>query len=328
MLEVGKLDSALLKKVVFEKILYKNPEVLVKANIGEDCAVIDFGQYDCVMSTDPITAAVSKIGNLAIHITCNDIASNGVKPLGIMLVAMLPVGTTEEDIEEIMRQAGETAKQLEVEIIGGHTEITSAVSKPVIVSTAVGKNLRREDIKIKKGDVILMTKSAGLEGIGIIAEDHEDELKKFLKKEEIQKAKNFLRDISVVREGIIGGKVGASVMHDVTEGGILGAIWELCDSANVGAEVLYDNINVDILTKKISKNFNIDYLKLISSGCMLIVISKDKKDELIREMNREGIEISEIGYVDVVENGVKLFKNGVSLDIEPPRSDEIYKVIK
>ena len=114
MLKAGKLDSDLLKKIVFDKITFRRPEVLTRPGIGEDCAVVDFGSYDCVMSTDPITAAISDIGRLSIHISCNDIASNGIEPLGIMLAVMLPVGTTEEDIEEMMRQAGEVSERLGV----------------------------------------------------------------------------------------------------------------------------------------------------------------------------------------------------------------------
>ena len=145
MLEIGKLDSKLLEKIVFENIKFKRKEVLKRSGIGEDCAVIDFGEYDCVMSTDPITAAVDQIGRLAIHISCNDIASNGIEPLGVMLAVMLPVGTTEEDIEEMMKQAGDAASELGVEIIGGHTEITPAVRQPVIVSTAIGRSASKQE---------------------------------------------------------------------------------------------------------------------------------------------------------------------------------------
>ena len=113
MLETGKLDSELLKQIVFNKIKYRSEDVKVRPGIGEDCAVMDFGDYECIMSTDPITAAVSDIGRLAIHITCNDIASNGVQPLGIMLAVMLPVGTTEEDIEA---EYENLSKQYELEI--------------------------------------------------------------------------------------------------------------------------------------------------------------------------------------------------------------------
>ena len=95
-LKVGKLDSDLLKNAVIDRISLKRPEVLVRAGIGEDCAVMDFGKYECVLSTDPITAAVSEIGRLAIHISCNDIASNGVEPVGILLAVMLPEGRLRE----------------------------------------------------------------------------------------------------------------------------------------------------------------------------------------------------------------------------------------
>ncbi|MEL7656910.1 MAG: AIR synthase related protein, partial [Bacillota bacterium] len=139
MLKTGKLDSRLLEEIVFKNIKYKRPEVITRPGIGEDCAVVDFGAYECVMSTDPITAAVGEIGKLAVHISCNDIASNGIEPLGIMLTVMLPEGTTEEQVEEIMKQAGQVSEELGVEIIGGHTEITPAVTKPIIVSTAIGR---------------------------------------------------------------------------------------------------------------------------------------------------------------------------------------------
>ena len=108
-LPVGKLGSEILKKIVFDKITYKRDEVITRPGIGEDCAVVDFGKYECVLSTDPITAAVSDIGRLAIHISCNDIASDGVEPLGILLAVMLPQGTTADDIEHIMADAAHAA---------------------------------------------------------------------------------------------------------------------------------------------------------------------------------------------------------------------------
>ena len=223
MLKVGKLDSNMLQKIVIDKIKYKRPEVKTRAGIGEDCAVIDYGKYECVVSTDPITAAINDIGRLAIHISCNDIASNGIEPLGITLTVMLPEGTTEEDISMIMAQAGAAAEKVGVEIIGGHTEITAAVNQPVIVSTAIGRGLAGDSQSahnMKPGDYILMTKPAGLEGTGIIASDFEEELSGVLTDEELVSAKALLDQVSVVKEGLIAGEIGTSGMHDVTEGGI------------------------------------------------------------------------------------------------------------
>lgn len=332
MLEIGKLDSELLKRIVFEKISYKRPEVLVRPGIGEDCAVVNFGnEYNCVMSTDPITAAVNDIGRLAIHITCNDIASNGIQPLGIMLTVMLPYGTTEEDVAMIMEQAGETAAKLQVEIIGGHTEITNAVVKPVIVSTAIGRapvgNKNSAD-NMSVGDHILITKRVGIEGAGIIASDLENELKNVLTESELNTAKGFLDEVSVVREGIIAGEIGTNGMHDVTEGGVLGAVYEMAVIANHGVEIYKDRIPVDDVTLKIADKFNIDYMRLISSGCMLIVAAKDKKDEIIEKIQAAGINVSDIGMITEKEKGYKLIVGDTVTDILPPAGDELYKAVK
>ena len=331
MLKTGKLDSDLLKKIVIDNITYKRSEVLTRAGVGEDCAVIDFGPYECVMSTDPITAAVNEIGRLAIHISCNDVASNGVEPLGILLAVLLPPGTTEEDISMIMKQAAEAAAQCGVEIIGGHTEITEAVNKPIIVSTAVGRGRKWQSAsaeKIRVGDAILMTKSAGLEGTGIIASDFRDELRRFLTEDEIRRAEDLLKDVSVIKEGIIAGEVGTNGMHDVTEGGILGAVWEMCQIAGVGAEVWGDAIPVEEVTRKICQYYGIDYLRLISSGSMVIMASPDKKEEIVKRLEATGVSVHTIGKILPLEEGLTVIENGVREPIDPPRPDELYKVVK
>lgn len=328
-LSTGKLDSDLLKTIVFDKIKYRSEEVKVRPGIGEDCAVMDFGDYDCIMSTDPISSAVSDIGRLAIHITCNDIASNGVRPLGIMLAVMLPEGTTDDDVEHIMGQAAETAASLKVEIIGGHTEISPAVKQPIIVSTAIGKiqagqSASSEDIEV--GDYIMMTKSVGLEGTGIIASDFEDEIIKatdsdggrLVSDEEIQRAKSFLQRVSVVEEGCVAGSIGTHGMHDITEGGILGAIWEMCQIAGKDAEIWEENIPIEPETKKICDIFSINPLRFISSGSMIILVAEDKKEAMAEAMAEAGVPATYIG---------RIVARGQGTQIDPPGADELYKVV-
>ena len=308
---------------------------MARAGIGEDCAVIDFGEYECVLSTDPITAAVSEIGRLAIHISCNDIASNGVEPVGILLTVMLPEGSTDDDVRTIMEQAADAADACNVEIIGGHTEVTTAVNKPVIVSTAIGKGLRggsasAENIRI--GDSIIMTKTAGLEGTGIIAGDFESELKGVLSNDEIEGAKALLGNVSVVRDGTVAGSVGTHGMHDVTEGGILGAIWEICQIAGVGAEIHEDAVPVNPVTRKICDHFGINYMRLISSGSMIIMARPEKKNEIIKKLEAVGVAAAEIGRITAPEDGLVLVKGSGKdekrMPIDPPGPDELYKVVK
>lgn len=331
MLKTGKLDSKLLEEIVFKNIKFKRPEVITRPGIGEDCAVVDFGAYECVMSTDPITAAAGEIGRLAVHISCNDIASNGVEPLGIMLAVMLPEGTTEEQVEEIMKQAGQVSEELGVEIIGGHTEITPAVNKPVIVSTAIGRGAKwssQQAENMKPGDYILMTKQAGLEGTGIIAGDFKGELAGFLTDEEFREAADMLQKVSVVKEGVIAGKIGTAGMHDVTEGGVLGAVWEMCDIAKTGAEVWIDQVPVTDVTKKICDRFDIDYLRLISSGSMMIMVHPEVKGQMEQELRNAGIPVACIGRIVEREAGVRMVVNGEKIVIAPPAGDELYKAVR
>ncbi|SKC92498.1 hydrogenase expression/formation protein HypE [Maledivibacter halophilus] len=327
-MKVGKLDSELLEKIVFSHIKFRRKEVLVRSGIGEDCAVVDFGEYALVMSTDPITGAANEVGKLAVHINCNDIASNGIQPLGLMMTILAPEKTTEKEIDQIMEQAASEAAKLNVEIIGGHTEVTRAVNRIVISATAIGKQLKSSIVRnseVKIGDKIIMTKTAGLEGTGIIAHDLEEKLSSTFSREIIEKAQKMVEYISVVKEGVIGGKIGASSMHDVTEGGLLGAVWEICSASKVGCNIYRDKIAISKETEEICKFLNINPLKLISSGTMVITISPDKEEKLIKELKKSGIDASVIGEITVT--GKYLIENNREFEIESPQSDELYKVI-
>lgn len=326
-MKVGKLDSQLLEDIVFQHITFRRPEVTSRPGIGEDCAVVDFGDFDCVLSTDPITGTSIEIGRLAVHISCNDIASNGVEPLGLLLACLLPESITPEEIEEIMRQAGEEAKNLGVEIIGGHTEITKAVNQPIIVATALGRGVKK-DVKalekIKPGDAILMTKSAGLEGTAILAWDWEERLKESLSEQEIDLAKKLVKNISVVKEGLIAGRIGPTGMHDITEGGVLGAVYELCQVGKVGAILYSELIPVLEITKKVCHICGVDWLRLISSGSMMILVRPEKKDLMIRAIQEEGISVTEIGIIKEANQGCMLVEGERKTEIGPPESDALY----
>ena len=332
-LKIGKLDSDVLQRIVIDKIRYLSPEVKTRAGIGEDCAVIDYGEYECVVSTDPITADIKNIGRLAIHISCNDVASNGIEPLGITLAVMLPVGTTESDVQTIMTQAGTAAEEAGVEIIGGHTEVTPAVNQPVIVSTAFGRGIAGESASarnMRPGDMILMTKSAGLEGTGIIATEKAEELTGVLTPQELRRAQGMIRDVSVVKDGITAGRIGTSGMHDVTEGGILGAVWEMCHISGLGAEVELEAIHVDPVTEKIAAHYGINPLRLISSGCMLIVAPPSKAYKIVTEYHKIDVNIKSaiIGKICGAEHGItQIDPQGQESEIAPPYADELYKVI-
>ena len=329
-LKVGKLDNDILEKIVFGNIKYRSGDVIKRAGLGEDCAVMDFGEYDCIVSTDPITATPNEIGKLAVYISCNDIASNGIEPFALTMSVLLPEGTCEKEVELIMKQAGEAAMDLEVEIVGGHTEITTAVVRPVIVSTVFGKSLRGESQTcdlMSEGDLICVTKDLALEGTAIIVGDHEDIMREVLSEDEIKQAKSFMDSISVVKDGVLAGSIGTHGMHDVTEGGILGAVWEMCMNSKLGARIYESRIPLTDITKKVMKYLDVDPLKMISSGSMVMAISKDKEEDMKVAFKDAGINFNVIGEIVNEGEGITLESaDGIS-PVLPPQSDEIYRAL-
>lgn len=326
-MEIGKVPNDVLKEIILNKIKYKRKEVILRPKIGEDCCAVDFGDNTCVLSSDPVTGSVKEVGKIAVHVSCNDIASCGVEPIGLLITILAPPDALEDDLGLIMGQICTTADSLNVDILGGHTEVTRAVNRFVIITTAIGKAPKEKLVTTsgaKTGDDIIMTKSAGIEGTSIIAHDKEKEITAILGKESVDRAKSFTEKISVINEGIIAGEFGVSAMHDVTEGGILGAVWEVAEASNVGVEVYKESIPIEAETLQIANIYSIDPLKLISSGCMLITCPNGRG--LVKRLNDSKIKAAIIGKV-VDGNEKTLIREGVREVIEQPNADELYKVI-
>ena len=332
-MRTGKLDNELLHRLVLARTGAARQEVLVGSGIGEDCSVLDFGEYECVVSTDPITSPDSRIGTLAVHIACNDVASNGVEPFAVMLTFLFPTSITEEEIGEIAIQADKTAKKLGVQIIGGHTEVTDAVSQTVASATAIGRAPKKPRgdhsllSPVLPGDLVVVTKNLALEGTAIAAELHAAKLRPSMADTEIERAKAMLDHISVVREGVIAGRLGIAAMHDVTEGGILGAVWELCARHDVGAEIYAASLPFDPATLSLCAALDLDPMRLISSGSMLIFVSGEKWDALSEALSEADIKASVVGRVAPGGDGLVLVtRNGDREGIAAPGPDELYKI--
>lgn len=327
-MKVGKLSIDKLEDLVLKNIEVENKNIETVGKIGEDCSSIILDDKIIYLTSDPITGTSKGIGKLAININSNDIATEGIKPLGVMLTILLPPTTKEEELAELMIEAQNEAKKVGVTILGGHTEVTDAVNKIIVSVTAIGIDKKDERVKkdkIKAEDVLIITKGVGIEGTGIISYEKEDELKNILTKEELEKGKNFLEKTSVVKDGIVAKKY-VKRMHDITEGGLLGAVWELSSLYKLGVKIYKERIYIDKITSKISNYYNIDPLRLISSGSMLMICEKKNVEELMMKLRENNIESYVIG--ELTEDLEKvLIENGEKKKITPPDSDELYKVI-
>lgn len=328
-MKLGKIPEIVLTRSVLKQINHRREEVLVGPAIGEDCSVLAIADDEVlVLSTDPITGTTEDIGTLAVHITANDIASNGAEMIGIMLTILLPQYSDETGLKTIMKEIEMVCQQLNIEVLGGHTEVTRAVNQPIITVTGVGKMKRSDLIKTsgaKPGQEIVMTKWAGLEGTAIIATAKEEELKQKYSQSFLQGAKDMIHHISVVPEARIAKEVGVTSMHDVTEGGIYGALWEIGAASNVGMEVDINKILLRQETVEICEYYDLNPYKLISSGCMLIVT--EKANLLVKRLEEEGIPASVIGHI-TADNDRLVRNQEERRYLEPAKSDELYKVMQ
>lgn len=326
-MNIGKVPETVLKRSILKQIKHRRDEVLVGPGIGEDCSILELDKDEVfVISTDPITGTTENIGTLAVHITANDIASNGAEVIGIMLTILLPDGARESDLRACMQEIEATCVKLNIEVMGGHTEITSAVNQPIITVTGIGKMPKDSMIKTagaKPGQEIVMTKWAGLEGTAIIAKSKEEELLSKYTSDFIKGAKDFINEISVVTEARIGRSMGVTSMHDVTEGGIFGALWEIGEASKVGLEVNLKKIPIKQETVEICEFYDLNPYKLISSGVMLMIT--DHANELVDELNKKGISSAVIGKITSGNERV-IINDSEKRFLMPPKSDELYKV--
>ncbi len=327
-MKIGKVPESVLKRSILKQIHTKRDEVCLGAGVGEDCAAIKLAEDEIfVLSTDPITGTAMDIGDLAIQITLNDLASAGAEPVGVMLTALLPESITEEEIRKIMQQADAACAKANVQIMGGHTEVTNVVNQAVLTVTGVGKAKEGALVSTagaKPGMDIIVTKWIGLEGTSIIAKEKQQELLDRFSENFIFRAQKFDQMLSVIPEAATAVKSGVSAMHDITEGGIFGALWEMAEASCVGLEIEWKKIPVKQETIEICEFFGINPYELISSGSMLMAAKDGNK--LVLDLKKAGIEATVIGKA-TADNDRVLLNGEERRFLEPPKTDELYKVI-
>lgn len=318
----GKLPSENLKKLL-DKLKNKRPETLQGAELGLDAAVLDFEGDLVAISTDPITGAAEGIGALAIDVSVNDIATTGGEAVGVLLTLLLPPGTEISEIKEIMTDAEKRAEELNVEIVGGHTEITNAVTRTIVIGTVLGrvpKEVFPDVSKIRPGHEIFMTKSAPMSAASILSHEYGDFLKELNKDLDIKYLKSLGDKVSVQKDGEIGAKY-AHYLHDITEGGILGALYEASVASGYGIEIEKDFIPIDEEFKKLAKTLEINPYRTLATGSMIIISEEGEKLE--KAFKEENISLTKIGMV--TESGKILVENGEKKEIEPPIGDDLFR---
>lgn len=327
-MKIGKLPEPVLIRSVLKQVKHRREEVLVGPAVGQDCAVLQLEPDEVfVMSTDPITGTVKDLGSHSIHITANDLAASGAEPVGVMLTVMLPDTVEEPEVRKMIQDVEAVCQSLHMEVLGGHTEITNVVHQPLISVTGVGKLKRSRMIttrQIQPDQDVVVTKWIGLEATTILAKEKEEELRKRFPGGIVDTAIGFDRLLSVVPESRIAMEHGVSAMHDITEGGVFGALWEMASGAGVGLEVDLKKIPIRQETVEICQYFDVNPYQIMSSGSMMIVT--DDGYELVRKLEAAGIHGAVVGRTN--SGNDRILRNGEDVRyLDKPQPDELYKVL-
>jgi hydrogenase expression/formation protein HypE len=299
---VGKLPSEELKSL-FSRLQPHDPRVLLGPGVGLDCAVIDFSDTLLVAKSDPITFTAEDIGWYAVQINANDIATTGARPRWFLVTILLPPEKSDKRVvDRIFEQLHFACAQLEIEIVGGHTEITSGLDRPIISGTMLGEVSRTSLITPKgaqPGDILLLSKGIPIEAGSILAREYELELQD-LDPQILQRARDYLTrpGISIVPEALLASKTGGvTAMHDPTEGGLLCGLWELSEVAGVGLLIERDAIPIFREAKEICEALGVDPFTAIASGALLLCVREDTAGPILEAFEEAGIQATVIGSI-------------------------------
>jgi len=334
MISLGKLNPNFLEKLMKNYPGVEDNRLIVGPRIGEDAAVIDFNNRHLVAKTDPVTFVSDEIGWYAVNVNANDLATRGAKPRWFQSTILLPENkTTEEMVEKIFSQISYACKELDVAIIGGHTEVTYNLDRPIVIGCMLGEVEKDKLVTTsgaKSGDDIILTKGIVVEGTSIITREKEEELReKGYSDSFIKKCKNHLYNMSVVKDALIANEtVKVHSMHDPTEGGLANGLHEIAQASNTGLLICKDRIPVLRESEILCKEYNLNPLGTITSGTLILTTSQKESKKLLERYKTAGIRASIIGKIKDKSYGMKILDENQIKNLEYSEKDEIIKIFE
>ncbi len=322
-MKVGKISEPILKRSVLKKIVYKDKTVISRAAVGHDSSVIKGIDADKLMvtATETVVAKRDYHHNRAFIKAVNNVVAVGATPTYAQLSIVLPEGMREIKLKMLMDEMADLAASMKIHITGGHTAVSDAVLKPVVTVTITGYVSSDEVVcsykeSVKPGQDIVMTKAAGLEGTALLAEEYEEEFLKRFTPLYINNSKKLIDYISVVEEAKLARDYGVSAMHDMSEGGVFGALWELGEAVNHGLKVDLKKINIRQETIELTNHLNINPYLMPSSGSLLMVTSDGLG--LVSKLLENGIDACIIGKI-TEDNDKVIINEDEKRYLEPPK---------
>jgi hydrogenase expression/formation protein HypE len=327
----GKLRPEILARLLGHTS--QSPDLVVGPALGEDAAVIDQGDRYLVLTTDPITFTASHCGWYSVCVNANDIAACGGTPRYYSAAIIFPEArTTLEDVERLFAEIEDACRRLGVLWVGGHTEVSPAVTGPLVVGQMIGEVAPEHLCKsgaAKEGDALLLVKTGAIEATAIIAAQRASEVEAVQGKERARRCREFLFDpgLAIVREAALARGFPVHAMHDPTEGGVITGIREICAASNCGALVLQASIGILPETEALCSQFGLDPLGAISSGALLLTLPQEAAVPLVHHYHEHGVPASVIGEILDPIAGLSIRRRDGRLEALPEFAvDEITKL--
>ena len=331
-LPVGKLPGDLLASLLGQ--VRHDPRVLLGPKVGADAAVLDWGDRVLIATADPVTFATDLIGWYAVQVNANDVACLGGTPRWFLATLRLPEDSTAGQATDAFQQILSACKDMGVALVGGHTEITYGLDRPIVMGAMLG-DAPRENVVwpagAQPGDVLLLTKGIALEGTALLAREAADLLaRRGVSAETLERARRllFTPGISIVRDAQAACDIGGvHAMHDPTEGGLATGLLEMAQSAGVGLEV--DTAVVPLLPecREVCEALGLDPMGLLASGALLLAASDRTAEEVQQALLGRGIQVSAIGRVTDASQGVRLRIDGELRDMPRFPRDELARFL-
>lgn len=332
----GKLPPELLSQLLAE-LPKRDPQVIVGPGLGLDAAVIALDKEQCLVAkTDPITFATDAIGWYAVQVCANDAATTGAAPRWFMATVLLPEAPGNAELaEQIMAQVRDACAALDIEVIGGHTEITCGLDRPIVCGTLLGQVERRRLVLnsgARPGDAIILTKGIAIEGTSIIAREMADRLPSHLGETFVARCKDFLMrpGISIVRDARVALEAGrVHAMHDPTEGGLSSGLWEMAQASGVGLVIEAQRVPIYAETLELCRLFDLNPWGLIASGALLLAVEAADAKSVVAALEAGGIPATVIGRAEPGAPVVRLRRpDGTVQELAPCARDEITRLFE
>lgn len=312
-MQIGKFPADLLERLLSKNVI-SDPRVLVGPRVGQDTAVLDLGERLLVVKSDPVTFATDRIGWYAVQVNANDIACSGGTPRWFLATLLVPESFSEEDAEGVFDQVLEACQALDIALVGGHSEVTRGIDRPIVAGTMLGE-VERDRLVLtsgaQDGDSIVVTKGIAIEGTALLARERAEALRQTgVSGQTLGKAADFLTDpgISVIKDAAIACASGqVHSLHDVTEGGLITGLREVASASGLGLAVEEGSIPILPECLEICQALGLDPLGLLASGALLITLPAGDVPRLLGALQQEGIDGWEIGQMMDAEEGLQMF---------------------